>query len=147
MYDHIGLKVKDVGASVRFYQAALGALPGSLGAVGVSTLPVIADVALRGRRNMATGANIDDVHLTGVDVDRDIAVGTWADLREVTAGEPCPRCGTPLELVQGIEVGHIFKLGRKFTTALGASVLGPDGAAINRWSTTTSLPARRIARC
>jgi prolyl-tRNA synthetase family II len=111
-------------------QAAIGALPGSLGAVGVTTLPVIADLALRGRRNMATGANIDDVHLTGVDVDRDIAVGTWADLREVSAGEPCPRCGTPLELVHGIEVGHIFKLGRKFTTAFGASVLGPDGSAI-----------------
>jgi len=51
-------------------------------------------------------------------------------LREITAGEPCPRCGTPLELVQAIEVGHIFKLGRKFTTALGASVLGPDGSPI-----------------
>jgi len=111
-------------------QAALGALPGSLGAVGVTALPVIADLALRGRRNMATGANIDDVHLTGVDVDRDITVGTWADLREVSAGEACPNCGAPLELVQGIEVGHIFKLGRKFTTALGASVLGPDGSAI-----------------
>ena len=111
-------------------QAALGALPGSLGAVGSRDLPVIADVALRGRRDMATGANADDVHLTGVDVDRDIAVGTWADLREVTAGEPCPQCGTPLELVQAIEVGHIFKLGRKFTTALGVSVLGPDGTPI-----------------
>jgi len=111
-------------------RAALGASPGSLGAVGVSGLPVIADLALRGRREMATGANVDDVHLTGVDVERDIAVGQWADLREVTAGEPCPRCGTPLEIVQAIEVGHIFKLGRKYTTALGVSVLGPDGTAI-----------------
>jgi prolyl-tRNA synthetase family II len=110
--------------------AVLGALPGSLGAVGVKELPIIADHALKGRRDMATGANTDDVHLTGVDVDRDIAVGTWADLREVAAGEPCPRCGAPLELVRGIEVGHIFKLGRKFTTILGASVLGPDGSAI-----------------
>ena len=111
-------------------QGALGALPGSLGAVGVTGLPVIADLALRGRRDMATGANTDDVHLSGVDVDRDIATGSWADLRQVAAGEPCPRCGTPLELVQAIEVGHIFKLGRKFTSALGVSVLGPDGAAI-----------------
>jgi prolyl-tRNA synthetase len=111
-------------------RAALGALPGSLGAVGVTELPVIADLALRGRRDMATGANTDDVHLTGVDVDRDITAGTWADLREVTAGEPCPRCGAALELVRVIEVGHIFKLGRKFTTALGVSVLGPDGSAI-----------------
>jgi prolyl-tRNA synthetase len=110
--------------------AALGASPGSLGAVGVTDLPVIADLALRGRTNMATGANTDDVHLTGVNVDRDIKVGTWADLREVAAGEPCPRCGTPLDVIQAVEVGHIFKLGRKYTTVLGASVLGPDGAAI-----------------
>jgi prolyl-tRNA synthetase len=109
---------------------ALGASPGSLGAVSVTSLPVIADLALRGRRDMTTGANADDVHLTGVDVDRDITVGRWADLREVTAGEPCPRCGTPLEIVRTIEVGHIFKLGRKYTSALGVSVLGPDGASI-----------------
>jgi prolyl-tRNA synthetase family II len=111
-------------------QAALGALPGSLGAVGVTDLPIIADLALKGRRDMATGANTDDVHLTGVDVDRDIPVGVWADLREVSAGEPCPRCGAPLGLVRAIEVGHIFKLGRKFTSSLGVSVLGPDGASI-----------------
>jgi prolyl-tRNA synthetase len=111
-------------------RAALGALPGSLGAVGVTEFAVIADLALRGRRDMATGANTDDVHLTGVDVDRDIEVGMWADLREVTAGEPCPRCGAPLQLIPAIEVGHIFKLGRKYTTALGVTVLGPDGSAI-----------------
>jgi prolyl-tRNA synthetase len=108
----------------------LGASPGSLGAVGVTGLPVIADLALRGRRNMTTGANVDDEHLTGVEVERDIAVGRWADLREVRAGEPCPRCGTPLEIIRAIEVGHIFKLGRKYTDALGVSVLGPDGASI-----------------
>ncbi|MGD0376138.1 MAG: proline--tRNA ligase [Streptosporangiaceae bacterium] len=111
-------------------RAVLGASPGSLGAVGVTGLPVIADLALHGRMDMTTGANTDDVHLTGVDVARDIAVGQWADLREVSAGEPCPRCGTPLELIQAIEVGHIFKLGRKYTTVLGVSVLGPDGSAI-----------------
>ena len=70
------------------------------------------------------------MHLTGVDVDRDIAVGRWADLREVSAGEPCPRCGGVLEIIRAIEAGHIFKLGRKYTTALGVSVLGPDGASI-----------------
>jgi prolyl-tRNA synthetase len=110
--------------------AALGASPGSLGAVGVTDLPVLADLALRGRSDMTTGANIDGVHLTGVDVARDIAVGSWADLREVTEGEPCPRCGTPLEFLRAIEVGHIFKLGRKYTTVLGVTVTGPDGAAI-----------------
>jgi prolyl-tRNA synthetase len=79
---------------------------------------------------MATGANTDDVHLTGVDVARDISVGTWADLREVRAGEPCPQCGGTLDLVRGIEVGHIFKLGRKYTEAFGVSVLGPGGEKI-----------------
>jgi prolyl-tRNA synthetase family II len=111
-------------------KAALGALPGSLGAVGVTDLPVIADLALRGRRGMATGANIDEVHLTGVDVDRDITVTTWADVREVTEGEPCPRCGTGLRFVRAIEVGHIFKLGRKYTTVLGVTVTGSDGGTI-----------------
>ncbi|HXA60678.1 MAG TPA: proline--tRNA ligase [Streptosporangiaceae bacterium] len=109
---------------------ALGASPGSLGAVGVTALPVIADEALRGRRAMSTGANIDGVHLRGVDVARDLTVGSWADLREVRAGEPCPDCGLPLEVIRTIEVGHIFKLGRKYTEALDVSVLGADGERI-----------------
>ncbi|MGH3661294.1 MAG: proline--tRNA ligase [Micromonosporaceae bacterium] len=107
---------------------ALGASPGSLGAVGVTEIPVIADEALRGRRDMFTGANTDDVHLRGVDVDRDIAVGTWADLREAVAGEPCPTCGEPLQVQRAIEVGHIFKLGYTYADTLGLAVLGADGA-------------------
>ncbi|MBW8485808.1 proline--tRNA ligase [Actinomadura parmotrematis] len=109
---------------------ALGALPGSLGAVGVADLPVLADEALRGRRDMFTGANRDDVHLRGVDVERDIAVGTWTDLREAAAGEPCPRCGEPLVVENAIEVGHIFKLGDRYARALGAEVLDPDGRRV-----------------
>jgi prolyl-tRNA synthetase len=108
---------------------ALGASPGSLGAVGVS-LPVIADEALRGRRNMFTGANTDDVHLRGVDIDRDIAVGRWTDLRQVIAGEACPRCGQPLHVQKAIEVGHIFKLGYRYSEALGVSVLDTDGRRV-----------------
>jgi prolyl-tRNA synthetase len=108
-------------------QAALGAQPGSLGAVGVTGLPVIADEALRGRRDMFTGANADNVHLRGVDIARDITVGTWADLREVTAGEACIRCGEPLEVQRTIEVGHIFKLGYKYAHALGVNVQDADG--------------------
>ncbi len=106
---------------------ALGALPGSLGAVGVTDHPVIADEALRGRRGMTTGANVDDTHLRGVDVDRDIHVGQWADLREAAAGEPCVNCGHGLEVERGIEVGHIFKLGYKYSDALEIRVSGPDG--------------------
>ena len=110
---------------------ALGALPGSLGAVEVTSLPVIADEALRGRRDMVTGANADDFHLRGVDMDRDISVGMWADLREVAAGEPCVRCGHPLELVPAIEVGHIFKLGYKFTKTFGVTVLNAEGKRVH----------------
>ena len=109
---------------------ALGAHPGSLGAVGIASLPVIADVGLQGRTGMATGANTDDVHLRGVDVTRDINVGTWADLRAVEAGEPCVRCGGPLEVIKGIEVGHIFKLGYKYTDAFAVTVAGPDGKPV-----------------
>jgi prolyl-tRNA synthetase len=116
-------------------RAALGALPGSLGAVGTVSPgpgdhPVIADEALRGRRGMYTGANIDDTHLRGVDVERDISVGQWADLREAAAGEGCVNCGHGLEVERGIEVGHIFKLGYKFSDALGLSVSGPDGKPV-----------------
>jgi prolyl-tRNA synthetase family II len=110
-------------------RAALGASPGSLGAVGVTGLPVIADAALQGRRDLVTGANEDGFHLRHVDVERDVGVTRWADLRRVGAGDPCPRCGQPLELLRAIEVGHIFKLGRKFSMALGASVLDDQGKA------------------
>ncbi|MDI1462799.1 proline--tRNA ligase [Catellatospora sp. KI3] len=111
-------------------RAALGALPGSLGGVGVTDLPILADEALRGRRDMTTGANRDGVHLRGVDLDRDIAVGRWADLREVVAGEPCPRCRQPLDVLRTVEIGHIFKLGRRYTEALGVTVLAADGERI-----------------
>jgi prolyl-tRNA synthetase len=106
----------------------LGARPGSLGAVGVEHLRIVMDEALRGRTNLTTGANEDDWHFSGVDVARDIPVDDWVDLREVGDGEPCPNCGTGLEIVRCIEAGHIFKLGRRYAEALGAVVLDPDGA-------------------
>jgi prolyl-tRNA synthetase len=114
---------------------ALGALPGSLGAVGVTDHPIIADEALRdetgrGRRGMFTGANTDDTHLRGVEVERDITVGRWASLREVAPGDACVNCGHGLEVERGIEVGHIFKLGYKYSDALDIRVSGPDGKPV-----------------
>ncbi|MGH3164729.1 MAG: proline--tRNA ligase, partial [Trebonia sp.] len=109
---------------------ALGAHPGSLGAVGVTNLPVVADHALRDRSGMTTGANTDDMHVRGVEVARDISVGQWADLRAVAAGDPCTVCGSPLEVIKAIEVGHIFKLGYKYSDVLDLSVSGPDGKPV-----------------
>jgi prolyl-tRNA synthetase len=114
-------------ASDEEIRAALGASPGSLGAVGVRGLRVVADQALRGRRNMVTGANQDDFHLRGVDVERDIEVAAWLDLRAVRAGEACPMCDAPLRVEKSIEVGHIFKLGTRYSEALGAVVLDQQG--------------------
>jgi len=116
-------------ATAEQVHAALGAHPGSLGPVGVTDLPIYVDPALEGRTRMTTGANEDDWHLRGVDVSRDIADPIWTDLREVRAGEPCPRCGEKLEIIPAIEAGHIFKLGRKYADAFGVSVLDTDSAA------------------
>jgi prolyl-tRNA synthetase len=96
----------------------MGASAGSLGGVGVRDkaraakreLRIVADEALRGRRNMTTGANKDEHHLRGVDIERDIKPDLWADLRTVTSGETCPACGVgKLDVFKAMESGHIFK--------------------------------------
>jgi prolyl-tRNA synthetase len=113
----------------------LGASAGSLGGVGakkaVPGLFIIADLGLKGRLNMTTGANKDDHHLRGVNIERDIEVDQWADLRTVTSGEACPRCdaGT-LEVYKAMEVGHIFKLGTKYSESMGATVLTEEGKPV-----------------
>jgi prolyl-tRNA synthetase len=109
---------------------ALGAYPGSLGAVGVNSFRVIADLALRGRKNMVTGANRDDFHLRGVNMDRDIHVSEWADLRLVKSGEGCPQCDGTLEVRKALEIGHIFKLGTKYSESMGATVLNEEGKEV-----------------
>ena len=118
----------------------LGASAGSLGAVGAREkvshdrypkLLIIADPALRGRGNMTTGANKDDYHLRGVDVPRDIDVDRWVDLRAVSSGEGCPRCESgALEVYKAMEIGHIFKLGTKYSESMGATVLTQDGKEV-----------------
>ena len=106
---------------------ALGASPGSLGAVGIDGIKIFADPSLKGRSGMTTGANEDDFHLSGVDVDRDIKVDQWVDVRSIADGEGCPSCSNPLRVVRCIEAGHIFKLGRKYSEAMGVSVLDSEG--------------------
>jgi prolyl-tRNA synthetase len=106
---------------------ALGAHPGSLGAVGVTKFTVYADERLRDAAGMTTGANEDGFHLRNVAISRDIQVSKWADLRLVQAGEPCANCGKPLTIRRAIEVGHVFKLGTKYSEALKAFFLDEAG--------------------
>ena len=129
-------KLQDISGAVEVRPAtpdetleALGARPGSLGAVGVSGIAVFCDLALKDRTGMVTGANEDDWHLRGVSVERDIDVKSWVDIREVQGGESCIECGGELELIRCIEAGHIFKLGRKYSDAMGISVLDSQGKA------------------
>jgi prolyl-tRNA synthetase family II len=117
-------------AEVEEIKATLGASPGSLGAVGRGDLYVIADEALRGRRDMVTGANENAFHFRGVEVERDIDVKAWLDLREVATGEGCPMCQTPFSVHKTIEVGHIFKLGTKYSLAMGAAVQDENGESV-----------------
>lgn len=117
----------------------LGAGAGSLGGVGARErakeakfeLLIVADLALKDRRNMTTGANKDDHHLRGVEIERDIRPDKWADLRSAVCGESCPRCeeGT-LDVYKAMEIGHIFKLGTKYSASMGATVLTPDGKPV-----------------
>jgi prolyl-tRNA synthetase len=129
---------------------AMGAKPGSLGAV-TSTLErrsptrpgdpgmnragsetgaprILADETLRGAKGMTTGANEDGFHLRHVEMDRDIKVDVWADLRTVNAGELCVATGQPLKIRRAIEVGHVFKLGTKYSEKLNATFLAEDGS-------------------
>ena len=114
----------------------LGAGAGSLGGVGAKEKAraakrdvfIIADEALKDRRNMTTGANKDDHHLRGVDTERDIKPDQWADLRAVQKGEACPRCDSGvLDVYKAMEIGHIFKLGTKYSESMGATFLTQDG--------------------
>ena len=117
----------------------LGASAGSLGGfraketarASKQNLMIVADEGLKGRRNMTTGANKDDHHIRGVNLDRDIEVDQWADLRTVGSGEACPRCESGvLEVFKAMEIGHIFKLGTKYSESMGARVLTADGKEV-----------------
>ena len=110
--------------------AALGAKPGSLGAVVnvPADVKVYVDERLQGANDMTTGANEDGFHLKNVSIERDIKVTAWFDLRTVSAGEPCVKCGKALKIRRAIEVGHVFKLGTKYSEKLNATFLDVDGS-------------------
>jgi prolyl-tRNA synthetase len=108
-------------------RALTGADAGSIGPIGLKGFRIIADERLRGANNLISGANKTDFHVANIDMDRDVNVERFADLRVVEAGEPCSLCDSPLRIVHAIEVGHIFKLGTKYADALNAKFLDQDG--------------------
>jgi prolyl-tRNA synthetase len=123
-----------------------GASAGSLGPVGVKNMRILADLALQGRQNMICGANRDDYHLKNVTPGEDFTPD-YLDLRQVTAGEACIRCGGPLQVVKAIEIGHVFKLGYKYSECMGLRVLGEDGKEITPIMGSYGIGIERILTC
>jgi len=113
-------------ATEEVVQRVSGAPSGFAGPVGLQ-LRILADYEVRSLADCIVGANEKDTHLTGVNPGRDFAVDVFADLRQAVAGDGCPRCSGKLESWRGIEVGHVFKLGTKYSAALGATVLDDQG--------------------
>ncbi|BCG46557.1 Prolyl-tRNA synthetase, bacterial type [Citrifermentans bremense] len=106
-----------------------GAPTGYAGPVGLAgKVKVVADLSLEGMHNFVTGANAADTHLKNVNLGRDFSVSGFVDIRNVVIGDACPRCDSgKLEIWRGIEVGHVFKLGTKYSKALKATFLDADG--------------------
>ncbi|MEO6811404.1 MAG: proline--tRNA ligase [Isosphaeraceae bacterium] len=105
-----------------------GAPMGFLGPIGLK-LPLVVDRAVAAMPNTVVGGNAVDVHLTGVVPGRDFPLEKVLDLRKAERGDPCPRCGTPMVVNQGVEIGHVFKLGTKYSAAMGATFLDDKGQA------------------
>ncbi|MGH9804899.1 MAG: proline--tRNA ligase [Candidatus Acidiferrales bacterium] len=124
-------------------RGAFGAAPGSLGPLGVKGVRILADEALRGRRNLITGANRDDHHARFVTPERDFTA-IFVDLRTVADGDLCLQCERRLRVAPAIEVGHIFKLGRRYAEAMGARVLDRDGKEVTPIMGSYGIGVERI---
>ncbi len=130
------IKLKQVLGCRELYMAddaavreACGAGFGSLGPVGLN-IKVYADLEVAGMRNLTCGANEDDYHFINVNPGRDFVPEDYVDIRNAVEGDLCPVCGKPLQATRGIEVGHIFKLGTKYSEAMNATVLDQKGQAV-----------------
>ena len=107
--------------------ALTGAPIGFAGPIGLRRTRIIADYAVTGLRNVVVGGNQADTHYVDANLDRDFSVSQFADLRNARAGDPSPRGGGRLRATRGIEVGHVFMLGTKYSQAMGAKFLDPQG--------------------
>jgi prolyl-tRNA synthetase len=128
-------------------KALTGADVGFVSPVGIKDVTVIADTTLKGTTGLVAGANEDDYHFIGVDIERDIAVERFTSLRAVQAGDPCVECGMPLEVSRAIEVGHIFKLGTRYSESVGAQFLDESGTAKPVIMGSYGIGIERIMAC
>ncbi len=113
-------------ASDDMIKEVTGAPRGFVGPVNIR-VPILIDYSVIDMVNFVTGANRENYHLKNVNVGRDFKVEAFTDLRIVNAGDPCPRCGESIKIARGIEVGHVFKLGTKYSKAMKAMYLDKDG--------------------
>jgi prolyl-tRNA synthetase len=131
-------------ASAADVLAACGCEPGYIGPIGLKGLRVYADHATLILADFICGANEKDMHWTGANWGRDLQEPLAADLRNVVAGDPSPTGNGHLSIVRGIEVGHIFKLGRRYSAALNATVLDEAGAPVTMLMGTYGIGVTRI---
>ncbi|MFZ1083068.1 MAG: proline--tRNA ligase [Candidatus Kryptoniota bacterium] len=124
-----------------------GANAGSIGPIGLKGFKIIADKRLEGANELISGGNKDDYHITHIDLNRDAKVEGYYDLRTIEAGEPCPKCNYKLRIVNAIEIGHIFKLGTKYSVALHANYLDEGGTEKSIVMGSYGIGVERIIAC
>ncbi|MEK6649705.1 MAG: proline--tRNA ligase [Bacteroidota bacterium] len=133
-------------ADLETLQATTGADAGSIGPIGFKGR-IIADLRLRDANGLISGANVNDVHLKNIDLRRDVASIEVADVRTVENGEPCATCGTALRVANAIELGHIFKLGTKYSDALNIRYLDETGQSQPVIMGSYGIGVERILAC
>jgi len=128
-------------------RALTGADGGSIGPVNLKGFRIIADKRLEGANGLVSGANRNDYHLANIDLQRDANIEAYFDLRTVEGGEPCPACGSPLSVLNAIELGHIFKLGTKYSEALSIRYLDENGQSQPVVMGSYGIGIERIVAC
>jgi len=127
--------------------ALTGADGGSIGPVKLNGFRIIADNRLKGANGLISGANKNDFHLANIDLERDATIDGYYDLRAVEEGEACPKCGAPLSVSHAIELGHIFKLGTKYSEALNIRFLDESGQSKPVIMGSYGIGVERIMAC
>ncbi|MBM4162619.1 MAG: proline--tRNA ligase [Ignavibacteria bacterium] len=128
-------------------KALTGADAGSIGPVGLRRFRIIADKRLESANNLIGGANKNDYHLGNIDMERDVTLDGYFDLRTIEDGEPCPTCSSPLKISNAIELGHIFKLGTKYSESLNVTFLDENGQVKPVVMGSYGIGIERIVAC